>query len=58
MGSYADVMLCSWNSQDVAVKRLRVNPQGREMEALKFETSLAISLLHPNIVNKMQNCKL
>ncbi len=50
MGSYADVLLFKWSSQTVAVKRLILNPRGEQISALKFETSLAISLLHPNVV--------
>ncbi len=50
MGSYADVMLCRWNFQQVAVKRLRVSPQGEVMTALRKETAIAIGLLHPNVV--------
>ena len=49
-GSYADVFLCKWNNQRVAVKKLRIHQRSDQMKALKLETSLAISLLHPNVV--------
>ena len=48
-GAYADVFACKWNNQPVAVKKIRLNPNSDEMKSLKMETSLAISLLHPNI---------
>ncbi len=50
MGTYSEVFLCKWNHQNVAVKRLRINQKSDQMKSLKLETSLAISLFHPNIV--------
>ena len=50
MGSYSEVFLCKWNHQNVAVKRLRISQKSDQMKSLKLETSLAISLFHPNIV--------
>lgn len=50
MGSYSEVFICKWNHQNVAVKRLRIAQKSELMKSLKLETSLAISLFHPNIV--------
>lgn len=50
MGSYSEVFICKWNHQNVAVKRLRITQKSELMKSLKLETSLAISLFHPNIV--------
>lgn len=50
MGSYADVVLGKWNHQPVAVKKLRIQAQSDTMKSLKYETSIAMSLFHPNIV--------
>ena len=49
-GACADVFACKWSQQKVAVKYLRLNPLSDQMKALRKETGLAISLLHPNIV--------
>ena len=50
MGSYSEVFLCRWSQQRVAVKKLRITQKSEQMKSLKLETSLAISLFHPNIV--------
>ena len=49
-GSYADVYKCSWKQRNVVIKRLRINPNTNQADQIKKETSLAISLLHPNVV--------
>lgn len=59
-GSYSDVFSGTWLHQPVAVKRLRVKPQSAPMHQLKIETTISISLYHPNIVRvfgmtKMEN---
>ena len=56
-GSYSDVFLYSWRSRDVAVKKLRLNPESDQMKELKMETSLSMSLLHPNIVKVFGSTK-
>ena len=57
-GAYSDVFLFEWNEQRIAVKKLRINPKSDQMKDIKRETSLAISLLHPNIVKVYGNTKL
>ena len=49
-GAYSDVFFYQWNNQNVVLKKLRINPRSDQMKDIKKETSLAISLLHPNIV--------
>ena len=49
-GAYSDVYLYQWNKQKVVLKKLRINPKSDQMKDIKKETSLAISLLHPNVV--------
>ena len=49
-GSYSDVFLCTWKNQKTIIKKLRLNPKSDQLKEIKRETSLAISLLHPNIV--------
>ena len=56
-GSYSDVFLYSWRSRDVAVKKLRLKPESDQMKELKMETSLSMSLLHPNIVKVFGSTK-
>ena len=49
-GSYSDVFLYEWQGRKTIVKKLRLMPESNEMKEIKRETSLAISLLHTNIV--------
>ncbi len=51
MGSYSDIYLCNWKSQSVVIKKLRIDPRGNDVEALKIELGLAMDLHHPNIVS-------
>ena len=44
------MLLFKWNDQKVIVKKIRLLTKSKELSGIKCETSLAISLLHPNIV--------
>ena len=57
-GAYSDVYLYQWNKQKVVLKKLRLNPKSDQMKDIKTETSLAISLLHPNVVRVYGTSKL
>ena len=55
-GSYSDVFKAAWKDRSVVVKKLRIDPK-EHLDEIKKETSLAISLNHPNIVKVLGTTK-
>jgi serine/threonine protein kinase len=49
-GSYADVFQCKWNTIQVALKLLRIRPNGSNLDDIKLEAALCFQMKHPNIV--------